>query len=234
MHITSVCRYSRHEKRAPGVRSPVWNLESGTGEWAEIRRTLGATASDFFPEKNVRQRQLIQQKASQSALVFGSACYFIISFFQNQSFDQCRVDAICVFRWHIYDFIHISDVIYTWHLYDKLLCYQAVHVLYMPLAFLKLKATMQVWTLCCYAASVCLTHHVPQVVAVSWSSVQSFSHSKTASFGLRDFAQEFRREPWPSMELWSLSTLTRQVLRILRQAWMTRVTRITRFNICNL
>lgn len=29
MHITSVCRYSRHEKRAPGVRSPVWNLESG-------------------------------------------------------------------------------------------------------------------------------------------------------------------------------------------------------------
>lgn len=39
--------------------------------------------------------------------------------------------------------------------------------LYMPLAFLKLKATMQVWTLCCYVASVCLTHHVPQVVAVS-------------------------------------------------------------------
>lgn len=65
MHITSVCRYSRHEKRAPGVRSPVWRMSGFRFEERWERAGF------------LRQRQLIQQKASQSALVFGSACYFI-------------------------------------------------------------------------------------------------------------------------------------------------------------
>lgn len=87
-------------------------LESGTGEWA---------VSD---SKNVGS-ELKKREATSIDSAKGESISLGLWL---SMFDQCRVDAICVFRWHIYDFIHISDVIYTCHLYDKLLCYQAVHV----------------------------------------------------------------------------------------------------------